>query len=155
MPLVEVSDADVDLYGGATNHGKSTDLVKILPPKMVEAALKELFPAVDPGRKAVGVRVLIQKKKAMGKTRGGIILPDDSNDADQRSTAEGKLISMGSGAFFDSQSGRAIAADYKVNDFVRFPKWGGDEFKRGGVTFVLWNWWDVSGVVTDLNVLVS
>lgn len=156
MPLVEPSVEEFGAYAGASKFGTVGASTRLkLTGKALEKALDEAFPAIDPGEKATGVYVVIQKRYVPKKTAGGIIRPDDSRDMDQRAMAKGRVVSMGSGAFFDSQSGKVMTGDFKIGDFVRFPKWGGVEWRRGEVDFVLWPWWEVRTVITDLNELVS
>lgn len=136
--------------GGATGHGTVLSFQRRatgLMPAVLDAKLAELFPNVDPGHHAVGVRILVQLKRVPEKTAGGLIKPIESQEADQAATPYGKVVNLGSACFTEAQTGMRHSPDFKAGDYVRIPKWIGDKFAVDGVTFTFYNWWDVIGRV--------
>lgn len=136
------------LAGGATNHGT---VVPITRKKRSQKEIDEMFPAVNCGHKPTGVRVLIQKRLVSAKTKGGIILTANDRDADRNAVAYGKVVGLGSSCFKNGKD--EIPPDFKVGDYVRFPKWGGDVMTVDDVDFVFVNWWDVVGTIEDPSII--
>jgi co-chaperonin GroES (HSP10) len=91
-------------------------------------SLDELFPVVDPQFKPFGSRVLIQLRRVILTSRGGIQLLEQTGDTEAWNMQVGKIIAMGPLAF----KNRKTADEWPegmwagVGDYVRFPRWGGD-----------------------------
>lgn len=135
------------MAGGTTNHGT---VVSMKRKKRTPQEILEMFPAVDPGHTPTGVRVLIQKRLVASKTKGGIIITENDRKADQNGVAYGRIVGIGSSCFKNGKD--EIAPDFKIGDYVRFPKWGGDAMIINDADFAFVNWWDVMAVV-DVNVI--
>ncbi len=120
--------------------------------------LDDLFPAVDPGHKPAGRKVLVQLRRTMERTRGGIILPDEERDAREVTETCGKVIALGPMAFRDAETGQLwpnpqqprepsdgfdgflIAQPSRgtwcdIGDLTRWTKYGGDKFQVNGTWF--------------------
>jgi co-chaperonin GroES (HSP10) len=83
------------------------------------------FPEVDPGRKACGVWVIVQKalpKEAA--TKSGLILPESVKDTNQYMMSLGRVISIGGavGKDMNGEKRYGIDPEFKVGDFVEVPK---------------------------------
>ncbi len=91
-------------------------------------ALEDSFPAVDPQFVPFGAKVLVQVRRVMRVSKGGIILAESSKETEAWNMQVGKIRAIGPLAFKDRRNGQAwpegMWAD--VGDFVRFPRWGGD-----------------------------
>jgi co-chaperonin GroES (HSP10) len=140
-------DDSAGIAGGTTNHGT---VVQMKRKKRTAQEILEMFPAVNSGHTPTGVRVLVQKRVVAKKTKGGIIITDADRDADRGGVAYGKVVGMGSSCFKNGKD--EIDADFKIGDYVRIPKWGGDVMTVNDVDFAFVNWWDVMAVV-DLSVI--
>lgn len=92
--------------------------------------LEEAFPAIDPGVKPLGARILIQLKSVKKASKGGIILVDETRETERVQSMIGKVIAIGPLAF----KNRETATDWpegtwcEVGDYVRVPRWSGDRF---------------------------
>lgn len=120
-------------------------------------SLAELFPSIDPGLRPYGSRVLIQLRRVINMSKGGIALPQSAKDTEEWNMQVGKLIAVGELAF----KNRKTFEDWpegvwaQVGDFVRFPRWGGDRITvpmddgiGGPVTVLILNDHDLLGAYT-------
>ena len=117
--------------------------------------LEEAFPSVDPGVRPFGSRVLCQIRLSKEKTKGGLFLPQDSQETERWNTQVAKVIDIGSLAFKNrnTQEPWPEGAWTKVGDFVRVPKYGGDKWSvktddGQEVIFVILNDLDLVGEIT-------
>ena len=126
---------------------------------IVEQTLEEAFPIVDALMEPVGARVLIQLRAVKEKaTASGIVLVEETREAEKWNTMIGKVIAIGPLAFKkrDSMESWPEGAWAKVGDFVRVPKWGGDrwevDYEQNGSTgkalFTFFNDHELIGRVT-------
>lgn len=114
------------------------------------------FPAVDPGVEPFGSRVLVQIRRSRKKSKGGIILTDDSKDTEKWNTQTAKVVSLGPLAFKNRETRNDwVEGDWcKVGDFVRVAKYGGDRWEvpidgsEEPALFVIYNDLDLIGRVT-------
>lgn len=89
---------------------------------------EELFPVVDPEFRPFGSKILVQLRRVILESRGGIALIDSTGDTEAWNMQVGKVIAVGPLAF----KNRKTFAEWpegtwcEVGDFVRFPRWGGD-----------------------------
>lgn len=110
------------------------------------ADIEEAFPNVDSQHMPCGEFVLLQVRAAKGITGGGIILSDESKAVERDNTQVAKVIAVGPVAFHNRTTSEPWACGpwYKVGDFVRIPRYGGDrwhltherkepEKKKGGI----------------------
>ena len=119
------------------------------------SGIDEAFPAVDPGVKPFGSRVLCQIRLAKKKTKGGIILTGDTKDTETWNTQVAKVVAVGDLAFKNrnTQEPWPEGSWAKPGDFVRVPKYGGDKWTvkindDEEVIFVILNDLDLIGAVT-------
>lgn len=90
--------------------------------------LGELFPTVDPEFEVFGHRVLVQLRRTISKSAGGIILSRDTKDTEAWNIQVARLIAVGPLAFKNRATGESWpeGAWAKVGDFIKVPRWGGD-----------------------------
>jgi len=125
-------------------------------PSVDHKLMVEAFPAVDPKFIPCGSGVLVQIRKPKRKTGGGIILVDQTLDADKWHIQIALVIDMGPLAYKNRATGEPWpeGAWCKLGDFVRVPKYGGERFEMPipgsdeSVQFVLWNDQDIKGLHT-------
>ena len=119
-------------------------------------SIDEAFPPIDPGVQPFGSRVVVQIRAPKKKTKGGIILTDDTKDTEMWNTQVAKIIALGALAFKNrsTQEPWPEGSGCEVGDFVRVPKYGGDKWSiRHGdddteILFVMFNDLDLLGKVT-------
>lgn len=97
----------------------------------IAQAVADAFPEVDPRHAPVAEFVIVQLRLAKTITSGGIHLIEDSVQTESDTTQVAKVIRIGPGAFRRRDNGEqwATGAWYKVGDFVRAPRYGGDRWK--------------------------
>lgn len=91
-------------------------------------SLEELFPSVDPEFRPFGSKLLIQLRRVLLTSKGGIHLVEETGDTEAWNMQVGKIIAMGPLAFKNRKSADVWPEGMwaQVGDFVRFPRWGGD-----------------------------
>jgi chaperonin GroES len=89
----------------------------------------------------LGDRVVVRRVKEEQKTAGGIIIPDTAQEKPQ----EGEIIAVGPGAL--DESGKRVAPEVKVGEFVLFGKWSGTEVRIDGEDLLIMKESDIMGVV--------
>lgn len=92
--------------------------------------IDELFPAVDCEFKPFGHRVVVQMRRAVNKSKGGIILTGETVENEKYNGQVCKLIAAGPLAFKNRATAEAWPEGVwaKVGDYVKAPRWGGDRF---------------------------
>lgn len=114
------------------------------------------FPEVDFGIKPLGSRVLVQIRRPVEKTKGGIILSNYTKEAEQDNTQVAKVIAVGPLAYHnrDTMQPWPEGAWCKVGDIVFVPKYAGARYRRAipgkpeeKVEFVLFNDLDMQGLI--------
>lgn len=96
------------------------------------AELAWAFPAVDPGAKPLGGRILVQLRRAKKKvTSAGIILPGETRETEKWQNMVAKVIEIGPLAFKhrDTMQSWPEGSWCAPGDFIRVPKWGGDRWE--------------------------
>lgn len=90
--------------------------------------LEDLFPAVNPQFRPFGSKILVQLRRVMTKSKGGIYLGNEERRTEAWNMQVGKLIAMGPLAFKNRKTAEPWPEGVWANigDFVRFPRWGGD-----------------------------
>mgnify|MGYP003112556992 FL=1 len=91
-----------------------------------------------------GFRILIKVREVSNKTKGGIILTDESVDAAKFSCVVSKVISMGPDCYHDKDTQWC-----KKGDWVLTGKYVGLKFKYDGEEYAIINDDEVVGVVPD------
>ena len=97
-----------------------------------EAELAVYFPAVDPGAKPLGARILVQLRGVKKKTSaGGIILVEETKETEKWQNMVAKVISIGPLAFKkrDTMEPWPEGSWCEIGDYLRVPKWGGDRWE--------------------------
>jgi len=96
------------------------------------ADLREAFPAVDPGAKPLGARVLVQLRRTKKTvTSMGIVLVSETKETEKWQNMVAKVIEIGPLAFKkrDTMEPWPEGSWCEVGDFIRVPKWGGDRWE--------------------------
>ena len=126
----------------------------------VEQTLEEAFPAVDPLMAPYGGRVLVQLRAVKEKvTSAGILIPEETKEAEKWNTMIGRVIAIGPLAFKnrDTMQPWIEGTWAEVGDYVRVPKWGGDRWEidfvdekgmNGRALFTFFNDHELIGKVT-------
>jgi chaperonin GroES len=86
-------------------------------------------------------RVVIRRVEQEGKTKGGIIIPDNAKEKPQ----EGEVIAVGPGAH--DEKGKLVPIEVKAGDRVLFGKWSGSEVKIDGEDLLIMKQSDVMSVI--------
>jgi co-chaperonin GroES (HSP10) len=124
--------------------------------------LEQAFPGVDPGCTPFGSRVLVQKRSLRKATKGGILVPEETQETEFWNAQVAKVISLGPGAFKnrDTLTEWPEGAWCQEGAYVRVPKYGGDKWfvnlpdaqsARLGVRracYVIYNDLDIIGEIT-------
>ena len=92
--------------------------------------IEQAFPTVEPGLKPFGSRVLVQKRSPRTVTKGGIYVPQDTQETEFWNTQVAKVIALGPGAFKDRVTLEVWPEGEwcQVGRYVRVPKYGGDRW---------------------------
>ena len=120
-------------------------------------SIEQAFPEVVPGLTPFGSRVLVQIRSPMRKTKGGIVLTEESRDTEQWNTQVAKVVSLGPVAFRnrDTLEPWPEGTWVEPGTFVRVPKYGGDRWEVPVpdsvdiALFVLYNDLDLGGKITS------
>lgn len=97
-----------------------------------DADLRDAFPAVDPGAKPLGARILVQLRRTkQTTTSAGIILVEETRETEKWNNMVAKVIEVGPLAFKkrDTMESWPEGAWCQVGDYLRVPKWGGDRWE--------------------------
>lgn len=91
---------------------------------------QECFPAIDPGIDVAGDRVLVQLRREKAKSKGGIILVDETKATLRFNETVAKVVQIGPLAYKnpDTLEPWPEGPWCKVGDLVRTIKYGGDRF---------------------------
>lgn len=99
----------------------------------------------DPGLRPMEFNVLILPEAVEGKTKGGIILPDEVKDADKAAANRGLLVAV-SPVAFDFAEFRDVKP--QVGDHVWYARYAGTKVKgRDGREYVLCKDRDIGAVI--------
>ncbi len=105
----------------------------------------EPFPVVDmPKYTPLGGRIMLQLEAVERKTKGGIILTEQTKEDSEYLMHTAKIIAVGDLAFHYKDSGEPWKGAWPtVGDIVRIPIHGGDRWKEktpfGDIVFVLFD----------------
>lgn len=120
-----------------------------------QIAIDDAFPPVDPGFIPNGNRILIQLRSLSEVTKGGVYLPQQSQDQSLYEEQIGRVVGIGKSAFYNQSTMQPWpeGAWFDVGAFVRVPKFGGDKTwtvsPDGKKTlFAIFRDFDIIGVVT-------
>lgn len=116
---------------------------------------EDAFPAIDPGVRPFGSRVLLQIRRAKSKTKGGIILAGETRDTEMWNTQVAKVRAVGPLAFHNRNTMEPWpeGAWVREGSYVRAPKYGGDRWSvriEDGeeIIFAMFNDLDLLGEIT-------
>ena len=93
-------------------------------------------------------RVVIRRIDGVGKTTGGIIIPDTA----QEKPMEGEIVAVGPGA--RNEKGALVPIDLAPGDRILFGKWSGSEVKIDGEDLLIMTEADVMGVIEGAAAVV-
>src|SRR5437660_12812265 len=88
-------------------------------------------------------RVVIRRIDEVGKTQGGIIIPDTAKEKPM----EGEIVAVGPGARNDK--GELVTPDVKAGDRVLFGKWSGTEVKIDNEDLLIMKESDIMGIIEE------
>lgn len=94
--------------------------------------------------KPVGYRVLVEPDKVEEKTKGGLFLPQTTQDREQQAAIKGTVVAVGEHAW--KEDGEPWA---KVGDRIIFAKYGGFEVEDDGKAYRLLNDEDIVAVIEE------
>jgi len=104
----------------------------------------------DPGIRPVEFNVLILPEAIQEKTKGGIILPDSTKDADRQASQRGRLIAVSPAAFDFAEAFTDSHVKPKPGDLVYFAKYAGVEVEgRDGKKFRICKDRDIAAVIQE------
>ncbi len=120
-------------------------------------SIEQAFPEADPGLVPFGSRILVQKRSPRAVTKGGIVVPHETQETEFWNTQVAKVVALGPAAFKNRDTldlwpeGEWCAE----GDYVRVPKYGGDTWfvdlpdnDAEKACFVLFNDLDLIGKIT-------
>ena len=88
--------------------------------------------------KPVGWKVLVQPNPSKTKTKGGILLPSQSQENQEYLTAHGKILATGELAYRDRDSGQSWKGHWpKTGDRITYGKYAGQKLSVNGVKLLL------------------
>lgn len=156
----DFSITDRDAIPGGTRNNLTPERRKKMTKKERGEIMASIFPTVDCGETPIGPKIIIQKLKIPKEVRrGGIIRPIDAQDADQATVAVAKVVAIGPLAFLHDATGKSKypggKEPFKVGDYVRVPKIGGQHLCVEDVHFYYIYDEDVHGVITDIDRIAS
>ena len=102
------------------------------PEAFTDADIAWAFPSVEPGAKPLGGRILVQLRRTKKKTTGsGIILVEETKEAEKWNNMVAKVIAIGPLAFKnrDTMESWPEGSWVVAGDYIRVPKWGGDRWE--------------------------
>ena len=96
-----------------------------------EQYIAKHFPEVDPGSRPPGTKILVQLRTMAAKSKGGILLANDTKDFNQGNTRVCRLIKMGEMAYRHRDTFELWPEGVwaNVGDIVIMPAWGGFRFE--------------------------
>ena len=86
-------------------------------------------------------RVVVRRVEEEGKSKGGIIIPDNAKEKPQ----QGEVVAVGPGA--RDESGKLVPLEVSAGDRVLFGKWSGSEVKIDGEDLLIMKESDIMGVI--------
>jgi chaperonin GroES len=86
-------------------------------------------------------KVVVEKEEEVGKTKSGIVLPDNAKEKSQT----GKVIAVGSGRVLDN--GSKVTPEVKPGDRVYYSKYAGSEIKMEDKEYIILAESDILAIV--------
>lgn len=109
----------------------SSIVTGIVRPPVSLYPMEEAFPEMDCGVKPFGQRIVVQMKCPRRKTASGLLLSEETRETDKDNTQVAKVVAIGPLAFKTrdkAMEGWPEGDWFKVGDFVRVPRYGGDRW---------------------------
>ena len=91
--------------------------------------------------KPINDKVLVKRLEAEGKTKGGIILPDNAKEKPR----EGKVVAVGNGKLM--KNGERAKFQVAKGDRIIFSSYAGTEVKHVGEDYLIMKEEDILGIV--------
>lgn len=120
-------------------------------------SIEWFFPKLDPGRKPLGKRVIVQLRRTKTKSKGGIELVQDTKETERWNDQVAMVVELGPLAYKNKTTLEPWpeGAWVKPGDFVSVPRWGGDRWnkkigdEKEQVTFAMFNEDEIISIITD------
>lgn len=105
---------------------------------------EEAFPPVDHGRVPLLTNYIVQVRTALKRTKGGLYVPDEAQEADTQNCTVGKVVAISPMCFHDSKGNPwPEGPSFQVGDYLQIPKFGGFRYsvrlKDQEVVFVVFD----------------
>ena len=98
----------------------------------------------------VGWKVLVQPAQVKTKTKGGVLLPSQAQDAEEYLTANGTLLSLGQLAYRDRDTGQAWKGQWpKAGDRITYGKYAGQKVVINEVKLLLLNDDEITSIIPE------
>lgn len=123
---------------------------------LMQQELSEAFPEVDCGQEPLGGRVLVQLRRPVTESKGGIVLIQDTQDTVKWNIQVARVVKLGPLAYRNRET-REVWPEgewVKPGDYIRVPRWNGDrievaiEGSKVPVTFVVFNDHEIIAKIT-------
>tara|TARA_R100001377_G_scaffold83945_1_gene66423 strand:- start:1197 stop:1601 length:405 start_codon:yes stop_codon:yes gene_type:complete len=96
----------------------------------------------------IGWKVLVQPAQVKKKTKGGVLLPSQSQDAEEYLTANGTLLSLGQLAYRDRDTGQSWKGQWpKAGDHITYGKYAGQKVVINEVKLLLLNDDEITSII--------
>jgi len=94
--------------------------------------MEEAFPPVKLDFRPFGTRIVVQLKRVLSKSKGGILLDRSTKDTEAWNTQIGKVLAMGPLAFKNRGTGAVWPEGMwaEIGQFVRFARHVGDRYSH-------------------------
>lgn len=94
-----------------------------------ERSLEEIFPVVPHGRQPLLTHYLVQKPLVRRKTKAGIVVVEETVQAEQDTCTLGKVIAISPQCFHDKSGVMWYEGpSFAVGDYLQIPRFGGFRF---------------------------
>ncbi len=94
-----------------------------------------------PKVKPIGENILVKRREAITKTKGGIVIPDSAAEKPK----EGEVLALGEGRLM--KDGKRVDFQVKVGDRVLFTAYAGSDFKFDGEEYLIMNEEDILAIL--------
>ena len=99
---------------------------------LLNAYMKEAFPEMPLGVEPLGNRIIVQLRKAKTKSKGGIVLVNETRDTEKYNEVVAKVVAIGPLAYKDINTLEPWPEKNwcEIGDLVRVIKYGGDRWSE-------------------------
>lgn len=93
-------------------------------------SIEDAFPEVNHGRQPCLSNYLVQVRRAKKRTKGGILIADETRRSEAANTIVGKVVALGPLCFKDAKTLTPWpeGPSFAVGDFLQIPRYGGSRF---------------------------